>query len=151
MNAELAVIFAAMAADEARFINSGNLRLWTERSGDPADPAVLLVMGTSTPGPGWPDELVTLLLASFTAFAIARLRIPGRKTLLIVFTAGNLLPPQVLITPLYTLYTLVPLPVWLSDSQALYDSYLGLILIHVAFQFGFCVFVLANFMRTIPE
>ncbi|MEV4798765.1 carbohydrate ABC transporter permease [Nonomuraea sp. NPDC049421] len=98
-----------------------------------------------------PGVLVTLLTASFTAFAIARLRIPGRRTLLIVFTAGNLLPPQVLITPLYTLYTLVPLPVWLSDSQSLYDSYLGLILIHVAFQFGFCVFVLANFMRTIPE
>ncbi|GAA4945101.1 multiple sugar transport system permease protein [Nonomuraea thailandensis] len=98
-----------------------------------------------------PAVVVTLLLASFTAFAIARLRIPGRKTLLIVFTAGNLLPPQVLITPLYTLYTLVPLPVWLSDSQSLYDSYLGLILVHVAFQFGFCVFVLANFMRTIPE
>ncbi|WP_043638406.1 carbohydrate ABC transporter permease [Nonomuraea candida] len=98
-----------------------------------------------------PGVVVTLLLASFTAFAIARLRIPGRKTLLIVFTAGNLLPPQVLITPLYTLYTMIPLPAWLSDSQSLYDSYLGLILIHVAFQFGFCVFVLANFMRTIPE
>ncbi|UBU16776.1 carbohydrate ABC transporter permease [Nonomuraea gerenzanensis] len=98
-----------------------------------------------------PAVVVTLLLASFTAFAIARLRIPGRMTLLIVFTAGNLLPPQVLITPLYTLYTLVPLPAWLSDSQSLYDSYLGLIVIHVAFQFGFCVFVLANFMRTIPE
>ncbi|MGW4790816.1 carbohydrate ABC transporter permease [Nonomuraea sp. NPDC004297] len=98
-----------------------------------------------------PAVAVTLLLASFTAFAIARLRVPGRRTLLIVFTAGNLLPPQVLITPLYTLYTLVPLPAWLSDSQSLYDSYLGLILVHVAFQFGFCVFVLANFMRTIPE
>ncbi|TMR96042.1 carbohydrate ABC transporter permease [Nonomuraea basaltis] len=98
-----------------------------------------------------PGVLITLFLASFTAFAIARLRIPGRKTLLIVFTAGNLLPPQVLITPLYTLYTLIPLPEWLSSSQSLYDSYLGLILIHVAFQFGFCVFVMANFMRTIPE
>ncbi|WP_219511182.1 carbohydrate ABC transporter permease [Nonomuraea ceibae] len=98
-----------------------------------------------------PALLLTLFLASFAAFAIARARIPGRRTLLIVFTAGNLLPPQVLITPLYTLYTLVPLPLWLSDSQALYDSYLGLILIHVAFQFGFCVFVMANFMRTIPE
>ncbi|MEU0570010.1 carbohydrate ABC transporter permease [Nonomuraea sp. NPDC005983] len=98
-----------------------------------------------------PGVLVTLMLASFTAFAIARLRIPGRKVLLIMFTAGNLLPPQALITPLYTLYTLIPLPSWLSDSQSLYDSYLGLILIHVAFQFGFCVFVMANFMRTIPE
>ncbi|NUR93176.1 MAG: carbohydrate ABC transporter permease [Nonomuraea sp.] len=98
-----------------------------------------------------PGVVITLALASFTAFAIARLRIPGRKALLIVFTAGNLLPPQVLITPLYTLYTLIPLPSWVSDSQSLYDSYLGLILIHVAFQFGFCVFVMANFMRTIPE
>ncbi|MGN9839581.1 carbohydrate ABC transporter permease [Nonomuraea sp. H19] len=98
-----------------------------------------------------PGVVITLFMASFTAFAIARLRIPGRKALLIVFTAGNLLPPQVLITPLYTVYTLIPLPAWLSDSQSLYDSYLGLILIHVAFQFGFCVFVMANFMRTIPE
>jgi multiple sugar transport system permease protein len=98
-----------------------------------------------------PGVLLTLLLASFTAFAIARVRIPGRRTLLIVFTAGNLLPPQVLITPLYTLYTMIPLPWWLSDSLSLYDSYLGLTLVHVAFQFGFCVFVLTNFMRTIPE
>ncbi|GAA3195117.1 carbohydrate ABC transporter permease [Nonomuraea roseoviolacea subsp. carminata] len=98
-----------------------------------------------------PALVVTLFMASFTAFAIARLRVPGRRALLIVFTAGNLLPPQVLITPLYTVYAMVPLPAWLSDSQSLYDSYLGLILVHVAFQFGFCVFVMANFMRTIPE
>ena len=98
-----------------------------------------------------PGVVVTLLLASFTAFAIARLRIPGRQVLLIVFTAGNLLPPQVLIPPLYSLYIKIPMPEWISSSQSLYDSYLGLILIHVAFQFGFCVFVLANFMRKIPE
>ena len=63
-----------------------------------------------------PGVLLTLFLASFVAFALARTRIPGRRTLLIVFTAGNLLPPQVLITPLYTIYTMIPLPWWLSDS-----------------------------------
>ncbi|GII01955.1 carbohydrate ABC transporter permease [Planobispora takensis] len=98
-----------------------------------------------------PGVALTLALASFTAFTIARLRLPGRRILLVVFTAGNLLPPQVLITPLYTVYTMVPLPWWMSDSLSLYDSYLGLILVHVGFQFGFCVFVLANFMSTIPE
>ncbi|MFI6480812.1 carbohydrate ABC transporter permease [Nonomuraea sp. NPDC050663] len=98
-----------------------------------------------------PGVILTLLLASFAAFTIARLRIPGRKTLLIVFTAGNLLPPQVLITPLYTMYTWIELPEWMSSSHSLYDSYLGLILIHVGFQFGFCTFVMANFMATIPE
>jgi multiple sugar transport system permease protein len=98
-----------------------------------------------------PALIVVLFIASFTAFMISRLRIPGGRTLLIVLTAGNLLPPQVLVTPLYVLYNRVPLPWWISDSQSLYDSYLGVILIHVGFQLGFCVFVLSNFMRTIPE
>jgi multiple sugar transport system permease protein len=67
-----------------------------------------------------------------------------------VFTAGNLLPPQVLVTPLYEMYKQIPVPQFVSGSGTLYDSYLGLIAIHVAFQVGFCVFVLSNFMRTLP-
>src|SRR6185437_10234827 len=35
-------------------------------------------------------------------------------------------------------------------SGYLFDSYTGLIVINVAFQTGFCVFVLSNYMRTIP-
>jgi multiple sugar transport system permease protein len=98
-----------------------------------------------------PGMVVTLFLASFVAFAIARVRIPGGTALLIGLTAGNLLPQQVLITPLYALYNLIPLPWWASDSLTLYDTYLGVILIHVAFQTGFCVFVLANYMRALPR
>jgi multiple sugar transport system permease protein len=98
-----------------------------------------------------PGVIVTLFLASFVAFAISRLTIPGSKFLLVRFTAGNLLPPQILLTPLYAIYLKVPLPEWMSDSGTLYDSYLGVILIHVAFQVGFCVFVLRNYMQTIPK
>ena len=36
------------------FVTSDGLRLWTERFGAPDDPAVLLVMGISTPGIGGP-------------------------------------------------------------------------------------------------
>ena len=97
-----------------------------------------------------PSVLLMLFFASFVAFALSRFKIPGRKTLLVMFTAGNLLPPQVIVTPLYTAYTKIPLPEWMSSSQTLYDSYLGLIAIHVAFQTGFCVFVLYNYMQTIP-
>jgi multiple sugar transport system permease protein len=97
-----------------------------------------------------PSVVLILFLASFVAFALSRYKIPGRKTLLIMFTAGNLLPPQVMVTPLYTAYTKIPVPTWLSSSDSLYDSYLGVILIHVAFQTGFCVFVLYNYMQTIP-
>ena len=97
-----------------------------------------------------PAVVLTLFLASFVAFALSRFAIPGRTTLLIMFTAGNLLPPQVIVTPLYTAYTKIPLPEWMSSSLSLYDSYIGLVAIHVAFQTGFCVFVLYNYMRTIP-
>ncbi|MGH3648697.1 MAG: carbohydrate ABC transporter permease [Micromonosporaceae bacterium] len=98
-----------------------------------------------------PAVVVTLFLASFVAFAISRVRIRGGMALLVLFTAGNLLPQQVLLTPLYTIYNLIPLPWWASDSLTLYDTYLGVILVHVAFQTGFCVFVLAHYMRALPE
>jgi multiple sugar transport system permease protein len=98
-----------------------------------------------------PAIVLTLLLSALVAFTVTRMNIRGGTAILIAFTAGNLLPPQVLLTPLYRLYILLPLPAQMSDSQLLYDSYWGIIIIHVAVQTGFCTFVLANYMRTIPE
>lgn len=97
-----------------------------------------------------PALILTLLLASMVAFVASRYRFRTNILLLMFFTAGNLLPQQAIITPLYKIYQLIPLPLWLSDSGKMDDSFLGLILIHVAFQTGFCAFVLANYMRTIP-
>jgi multiple sugar transport system permease protein len=97
-----------------------------------------------------PALILTLLFACFVAFAVARFDVKINLALLMVFTAGNLLPPQVIITPLYRIYLKVPLPYWLNDLGTLYDSYLGIIAIHVAFQLGFCIFVLSNYMKTIP-
>lgn len=51
-----------MIKGKTSFASSGDLRLWTECFGDPADPAVLLIMGTSAQGIGWPDELVEVLV-----------------------------------------------------------------------------------------
>ncbi|MEU3741896.1 carbohydrate ABC transporter permease [Streptomyces sp. NPDC032198] len=98
-----------------------------------------------------PAVLVTLFLAAFVAFAVSRLRIRGGMILLMFFTAGNLLPPQVLVTPLYVLFLKIPLPWWMSDSLTLYDSYWAIIIVNIGFQVGFCVFVLSNFMRTLPQ
>ncbi|MDO3685638.1 alpha/beta fold hydrolase [Micromonospora sp. C28ISP2-4] len=53
-----------MLTREEHFVRSGQIRLWTERFGHPDDPTVLLVMGTSTQGIGWPDELVAALVTS---------------------------------------------------------------------------------------
>ncbi|MFJ1974753.1 carbohydrate ABC transporter permease [Streptomyces sp. NPDC087903] len=97
-----------------------------------------------------PAVLLTLLLSSMVAFYVSRFDFRVNLFLLLVFTAGNLLPQQVIITPLYRLYLLVDLP-GITASGKLYDSALGLVLIHVAFQSGFCAFVLSNYMRMLPH
>ena len=98
-----------------------------------------------------PALILTLLLASFVAFGVSRFSFRFNLALLMLFTAGNLLPQQVIITPLYRLYLAIPLPEWVSDTGSLFDTYFGVIAIHVAFQMGFCVFVLSNYMRTLPR
>jgi multiple sugar transport system permease protein len=98
-----------------------------------------------------PAVILTLFLASLVAFALTRVRSRINLFLLMMFTAGNLLPPQVIIVPLYTLYNAIPIAKPLSDNGRLYDQYIGIILIHVVFQVGFCIFVLSNYMRTLPR
>jgi multiple sugar transport system permease protein len=97
-----------------------------------------------------PAILLILLLASSVAFVVSRFSFWFNVPLLIFFMAANLLPQQVIITPLYELYLRVPLPTWLSSSGLVYDSFIGLIAVNVAFQTGFCTFVLSNYMKTLP-
>jgi multiple sugar transport system permease protein len=104
-----------------------------------------------------PAVLLVLLLASMMAFAVSRYSWRFNLIFLLLFTAANLLPPQVIITPLYRMFlrlwlpTDVGVPGFPSDNGLFYNQYLGIILIHVAFQLGFCTFVLSNYMKTIPR
>ena len=98
----------------------------------------------------FPAVTITLLLSSLVAFGVSRFTWRFNIVLLLVFTAGNLLPPQVLAQPLFQMYKRIPLPGFLSDTGYMLGSTLGLIVIHVAFQTGFCTFVLSNYMKTLP-
>src|SRR6476660_1538229 len=98
-----------------------------------------------------PAIAIILLFASMIGFVVSRFSFWFIVPLLIFFMAANLLPQQVIITPLYEMYLRINLPTWLSDSGLAYDSFVGLIAIHVAFQTGFCTFVLSNYMKTIPK
>jgi multiple sugar transport system permease protein len=42
-------------------------------------------------------------------------------------------------------------PFWFSESGTLLDSFQGLVLVNVAFQTGFCAFVLSNYMKALPK
>jgi len=99
-----------------------------------------------------PGVILTLLVSSMVAFALTQFSWRLNLIVLMLFTAGNLLPPQVIIVPLYWLYLSIPIPFeFLSDNGLLYDQYIGIILIHVVFQTGFATFVLSNYMRTITK
>jgi multiple sugar transport system permease protein len=97
-----------------------------------------------------PAVILTLLLASMMAFAVARFTWKFNVTLLILFTAGNMLPPQVLAAPLFEMFKHTPLPYSLSTSGSLLDTYYAVIAVEVAFQLGFCTFVLSNYMKALP-
>lgn len=97
-----------------------------------------------------PTVVLTLFFASLMAFAVSRFSFRFNVTLLIAFTAGNLLPPQVLAAPVFELFKLTQLPYSFSDSGSALNQLWGVVAINTAFQIGFCTFVLSNYMRALP-
>ncbi|WP_248963661.1 carbohydrate ABC transporter permease [Sphaerisporangium perillae] len=97
-----------------------------------------------------PAVVLTLALSSMMAFAVSRFTWKFNLTLLVLFTAGNMLPPQVLAAPLFEMFKHTPLPYSISSSGTLLDTYYAVIAVEVAFQMGFCTFVLANYMKALP-
>ncbi len=87
-----------------------------------------------------PSLTATLFLSSLSAYALARFRFPGNRLIYFTFVGGMLLPFQILLLPVFRL----------TDAIGLYDTYWGLVLFHMAFQLGFCTFLLRNFMLTVP-
>jgi multiple sugar transport system permease protein len=96
-----------------------------------------------------PAVILTLFFGSLLAFVVTRYSFKFNLYLLLLFTAGNLLPVQLVYAPLFKMY------IWIGDlvgnRNLLYDSYLGVILIHVALQVGFATFVMSSYMKTIPK
>ncbi|WP_197429750.1 carbohydrate ABC transporter permease [Auraticoccus cholistanensis] len=85
--------------------------------------------------------VASLALSSWAAYALSRYRIPGRKAVLLVMLAGNLLPPQILLVPVAQI----------TQSIGIYDTLFALTLVQVGFGIGFYTFVLHGFMRGLPE
>jgi multiple sugar transport system permease protein len=98
-----------------------------------------------------PALILILLASSMVAVAVSRYSFRFNLVMLMLFTAGNLLPQQVVITPLFRLYLALPLPAPFSDNGMWYDQLFGIVMIHLAFQLGFCTFVLSNYFKQIPK
>ncbi len=88
-----------------------------------------------------PALFFMLTLSSLAAYALARYKFRLNLPIYFMFVAGTMLPFQILLLPVFRL----------TNTLGLYDTYGALILIHTAFQLGFCTFVLRNFMKSVPS
>lgn len=96
-----------------------------------------------------PAVVLTLFFGSMIAFVVSRFSFRFNVGMLLLFTAGNLLPAQLVFIPVFKAY--LQIGDLVGNRRFLYDSHWGVVLIHVAFQMGFATFVLSSYMKTIPK
>jgi multiple sugar transport system permease protein len=96
-----------------------------------------------------PSVFFILFFGSLVAFGISKYNIRYKKTLLLAFTAGSMLPAQFIYYPIFKMYIFFGSAV--GDKTVLYDNYIGVILVHIALQTGFATFVLVSHLESIPK
>ena len=85
--------------------------------------------------------IVSTAAAALAAYAIARMRFLGRNVLFALSTALMVVPPVVMLLPLFILFT----------NLNLVSSYQGVILIYAGLTLPFSIYMLTNFFRAIPH
>jgi multiple sugar transport system permease protein len=84
--------------------------------------------------------LLTLSLAVPGAYALARLRLPGSRVMLLFLLVGQLLPSIVIAGPLFVIFSRI----------GLLNSHLGLILADTTFTLPFAIIMLRPFFLAVP-
>ncbi|MDH3251333.1 MAG: carbohydrate ABC transporter permease, partial [Ignavibacteria bacterium] len=87
------------------------------------------------------STVLTLMIGSLAGFAFARFEFPGKNLFLLVFLLSQMLPGASVIVPLFQLL----------KEVGLYDTLLGLILIHTAILLPFVIWLLYGFFSAIPR
>ncbi|MBN8870029.1 MAG: carbohydrate ABC transporter permease [Solirubrobacterales bacterium] len=83
---------------------------------------------------------ISIILASFAAYAIARLEFPGRSVMLAGALAIAMFPPISTVGPLFDMWR----------SLGLYDTWPGLIIPYLTFSLPLAIYTLVAFFREIP-
>jgi alpha-glucoside transport system permease protein len=88
-----------------------------------------------------PSVVIPLCLASLAAYAFAWIKFPGRNFLFLVIFALQIVPLQVTLIPLLTLYV----------DAGLANTFWTIWLSHSIFGLPLAIYLLHNFMREIPS
>jgi alpha-glucoside transport system permease protein len=97
----------------------------------------LLVTAQVTAG----ATVLPIIIAAFAAYALAWIDFPGRDWLFLTVVGLLLVPIQMALIPMFSLY----------NRLSLFDTIPGLILFHTAFALPFAIFLLRNFFAGIPK
>jgi alpha-glucoside transport system permease protein len=87
------------------------------------------------------NTILLVVVASLAGYAFAWLDFPARDWLFVVVIGLLVVPLQVALIPIFTIY----------QDTGLFDTVLGLILFHVAFGLPFGIFLMRNFFIGIPK
>ena len=91
-------------------------------------------------GIGLISTLISVVLASMAAYAVARLRFPGKSVLIGMALLIAVFPQIALVTPMFSI----------ERSLGLFNTWPGLIIPYVAFGLPLGIYILSAFFREIP-
>jgi multiple sugar transport system permease protein len=86
------------------------------------------------------STFISVVLAMFAAYAIARLEFPGKRLVLSMALAISIFPVIAIATPLFNLWR----------NIGLYDTWIGLIIPYLSFSLPLSIWTLSAFFREIP-
>jgi alpha-glucoside transport system permease protein len=87
------------------------------------------------------STILPILVGALAAYAFAWLEFPGRDWLFIFVVALLVVPLQMALIPIFSLY----------NTLGIFDTVLSLVLFHTAFGLPFAIFLLRNFFIGIPK
>lgn len=94
-----------------------------------------------------PATILVVLIASLAAYALVFLRWRGRDFVFILMVALMVVPLQMALIPVATMYK------WIHDNLGLqlFGTVAGVVIYHVAFGLPFAIFLMRNFYAGIPK
>lgn len=99
------------------------------------------------------STVLQVLLCAMAGYALAKMPIPGKKTIMLVLIALIIVPPEVMMVPLFVIVTHVPFAggndLWGNGGSGLLDTYAALVVPHVIS--ALCIFLMRQFYLDLPD
>ena len=89
---------------------------------------------------GFTSTILAVVIGTLSAYAFSRFKVSGEDDLLFFILSTRMLPPIVIVIPVYLMYTVL----------GLRDTHFGLILLYTTFNLSFAVWLMKGFIDEIP-